>query len=259
MVHNIQIPVVNDLQADIKIKNYKGMSNDNKFGFNEAVGTSWETIWDGEDLYPWPTAASILTISSDAATDTAAGVGAQQVKIYGLDANYNLIDETIELNGTTPVSTTLEYYRVYRMKITRVGSSGYQVGNIYAGTGTVTLGVPAVILAKILDSTEKNGQTLMTLYTVPAGYRLVVFSWGGNVGKGFDIHLHFMARALGEAWQVKDNLILYQQAINVPLPVPFVFDEKTDIEVRGHTSVASVSAGAKFSFMLIDKELFHLE
>ena len=68
-----------------------------KFGSNSSIGTSRETMWTGSNLYTWQTAAYTLTVSSSDVKDTAVGVGARTVTLYGLDANYIRINETLTL------------------------------------------------------------------------------------------------------------------------------------------------------------------
>ncbi len=120
-----------------------------KFGHNSAVGTTLQTLWTGSGLYAYPAAATIMKVSSGDTDDTAAGTGAQSVQIYGLDADYKEIDETVILNGQTEVNTTLSYLRVYRMIVRTAGSSGWNEGKLYVGVGAVTTGVPATIYAEI--------------------------------------------------------------------------------------------------------------
>ncbi len=58
----------------------------NKFGHNNAVGTTWETIWTGSNLYPYMTVADQLEVLSDDANDDDADTGAWTVQLSGLDA-----------------------------------------------------------------------------------------------------------------------------------------------------------------------------
>ena len=43
------------------VQNYTGV---NKFGLNTAVGTSFETIWDGNNTYTYPSSAGTATATS---------------------------------------------------------------------------------------------------------------------------------------------------------------------------------------------------
>ena len=145
-----------------------------QFGINNAVGTSFETIWTASSVYSYLAAASVLTISSGSANDAAAGTGARTVRINGLDANYNEISETVTLNGQTAVNTVNSYLRVSSLIVLTAGSGGVNAGILYAGTGTVTSGVPANVFAQVEIGYCNSA---MALWTVPAGYTAYVTSY----------------------------------------------------------------------------------
>jgi len=137
------------------------------FGYNSDVDTSEETVWPADGTIPHPTSASVLKISSSSTNDTSAGTGARTVFIEGLNGNFAVVSETVTLNGQTAVNTTNSYLYVNRFYVVTVGSGGANAGNINAGTGTVTSGVPDVLYDII--ATGYNNRTTGH-YCVPAGY-----------------------------------------------------------------------------------------
>lgn len=137
------------------------------FGYNPDVDTTEESVWPDGGTVPHPTVASVLKISSSSANDTAAGTGARTVYIEGLDGSYNVVSETVILNGQTAVDTTNSYLYVNSFYVVTAGSGEANAGNINAGTGTVTAGVPAVLYDII--ATGYNNRTTGH-YCVPAGY-----------------------------------------------------------------------------------------
>lgn len=137
------------------------------FGYNPDVDTSEETVWPDGGTIPHPTVASVLKISSSSTDDTSAGTGARTVFIGGLDGDYNVVSETVTLNGQTAVNTTNSYLYVNTFYVLTAGSGGQNAGNINAGTGVVTTGVPAVLYDII--ATGYNNRTTGH-YCVPAGY-----------------------------------------------------------------------------------------
>jgi len=143
-----------------------------KFGFNPDIDNSLETIWSEGGLYSYLSAATVLKVSSSSANDTSAGTGARTVELFGLDADYDEINEIVTLNGQTAVNTTQSFLRVYRMIVRSAGTGGTNAGVIYAGTGTVTAGVPANKYATVAVG---DGQSLMALWTVPRGYTAYLF------------------------------------------------------------------------------------
>ena len=145
----------------------QGHSNVLVFGYNPDVDTSEESVWPDGGTVPHPTVASILKISSSSANDTSAGTGARTVYIEGLDGDYEVVSETVILNGQTEVNTTNSYLYVNSFYVVTTGSGESNAGNINAGTGTVTSGVPAVLYDII--ATGYNTRTTGH-YCVPAGY-----------------------------------------------------------------------------------------
>ena len=137
------------------------------FGYNPDLDQTEESVWPNGGTVPHPDSASVLKISSSSADDTSAGTGARAVRITGLDGDYNEVSETVTLNGQTAVNTTNSYLYVNGFTVTSVGSGDKNAGIIYAGTGTVTSGVPAVKYDLIY--TGYNNRTTAH-YCVPAGY-----------------------------------------------------------------------------------------
>ena len=111
-----------------------------QFGTNTAVGTGFSTLWPGGGtLYAYPSAATVLKISSANANDAAAGTGARTVVVNGLDADYNEISETVILNGQTAVNTVNSYLRFGEILVLTAGSGGTAAGILYAGVGRWTV------------------------------------------------------------------------------------------------------------------------
>ena len=149
------------------------------FGYNPDVDTSEETIWPDGGLIPHPTTASVLKISSSSTDDALAGTGARTVFIEGVDGNFNVVSETVILNGQTAVNTTNSYLYVNSFYVATVGSGGANVGNINAGTGNVTSGVPAVLYDIIAIG---YNQRTTGHYCVPAGF--TGYMIGGSISAG---------------------------------------------------------------------------
>ena len=139
------------------------------FGYNPDVDQTEETVWANSGIVPHPTVASVLKISSTSNNDDGdpVGTGALTVLITGLDGDYNVVSDTITLNGQTAVNTQNSYLYVNGFTVLTVGSGGVNAGTIYAGTGTVTAGVPAVVYDVIAPG--YNNRTTAH-YCVPAGY-----------------------------------------------------------------------------------------
>lgn len=137
------------------------------FGYNPDVDTAEETIWPIGGILGHPDSPTIMTISSSSANDTAAGTGARTVYILGINGTGGFVSETVTLNGQTAVNTVNTYDAIESMTVMTVGSGGANAGIIYAGTGTVTAGVPAVPYSA-MGAGENN--SMVGHWTCPTGY-----------------------------------------------------------------------------------------
>ena len=224
-----------------------------KFGFNGDVDDSLETVWAQGGLYSYLSAATVLKVSSSSTADTSAGTGARTVLLSGLDGDYNEITETVTLNGQTAVNTTQSFLRIFRMVVKSAGTGGQNAGVIYAGTGTVTTGVPANKHATIAIG---DNQTLMALWTVPAGHTAYLNQTDITVATTQNnkyCTTTLVARPLGEVFQVKDKFVIAEGGHIQRYKHPLEFAEKTDIEVRaiGDSAGADIAISAGMDFVYI--------
>ena len=232
-----------------------------KFGNNRTVGDTEETIWAEGGIYVYPTSATQMTVSSSSANDTAAGTGARTINIEGLDADYNEISEDIILNGQTPVTTVNSYLRINRGIVLTAGTGGENAGIIRAGTGTVTSGVPANVFLSI--DGDGDNQTLMCLWTVPAGYTAFLVQTNVSTGNSSNtpalLRTTIVSRPHGGVFNTAERITLKDgnqlQGYNFPLR----FTEKTDLEVRAQSTSGSVtfdcSASLEFLYIKNDSRL----
>jgi len=224
-----------------------------KFGFNPDVDDSEETVWAQGGLYSYLSSASVLKVSSSSTADDSAGTGARTVQLYGLDADYNEINETVTLDGQTAVNTTNSFLRINRMVVRSAGTGEKNAGVIYAGTGTVTAGVPANKYATIAIG---DNQTLMALWTVPAGHTAYLLQKDLTVATAQNnkyATIRLVARPEGEVFQTKDKHVLDNNVLHQKYDIPLKFEEKTDIEVRcvGDSSGANISVSAGLDIVYI--------
>jgi len=127
----------------------------NIFGFSRTVGTDFQTIWNDGGQYVHPSAAVQMSCVSTSASDT------MTIVISGLNADYEALAEIVQLNGTTPVTTTNSFYRINSATIL----SGSNVGDITVSEGgTVYAHIEATL-----------GTTQACVYTVPANHSLYIF------------------------------------------------------------------------------------
>jgi len=223
-----------------------------KFGINGDVGTSVETVWAQGGTYVYPASATVMKISSSSANDAAAGTGARTILITGLDANYNEISETVTLNGQTEVNTVNSYLRIFSMIVATAGSGATAAGTIYAGTGTVTSGVPATVYATIVPPAN---QTQLAFWTVPAGYTFYlngVYYSTANATANASTNFQLLQRPLGGVLRIQSSTRTPGNGDFVlDLHTPIAFAEKTDIEIRAIASAGASNVSAEFEGIYI--------
>ncbi len=191
----------------------------NIFGFNRAIGVSFETLWDDGGDYVYPSSALVMSVVSSSALDT------MDVLIVGLDADHTEISETVTLTGTSSITTTSSFYRINSAIIL----SGSNVGNITISNGGVTY---AYIQANI-------GTTQSSVYTVPAGHSLYLFRIdvlsGTNNGNQFLTFRNVITSGTGRTLRVAEATFSTSQA-SIDRQVPFKISEKSDLHFEAKSS-----------------------
>lgn len=210
-----------------------------KFGENVAVSTAYETIWTGGGLYTYPTSAAPLHINSTASGDTTT-----RIKVIGLDADYNEIEAKVTINGATSVTTTDSFLRVYRAYVSANEPDGNI--NIYH-SGTLS--------AQIVSATN---QTLMAVYTVPAGYTLYVGR--GHISSGTEnankyVTGELKVRPFEGVFRTQSRVNLAGDHIDFDWEYPIKVTEKSDIEARAKSSSGDQEVAASFQGILIKNEI----
>ena len=211
-----------------------GTSTINKFGYNSAVGGSFETIWDGNNLYTYISTAGTATVTSSNSASDDGGT----VQVFGLNAAYEEVNETLTIGGS---AGSVSFYRVFRAVLITANTGTSNVGNI---TVTVDSQSAAIINAGY-------GQTLMTLYTVPANKTAYMTQLDAGSSKDLENQLIVVTRSLTSAFNTKQFLTFRGTFLQKNFNIPLQIAEKTDIEIRGLSSATSaISAG--FELILVD-------
>ena len=173
--------------------------------------------------------------------------------MFGLDSAYNEISELIAMKGTDTVVSANKYHRLFRAFVTTSGTNS-TVSDANLGDISFTTATGDTLQAQIKS---RNGQTLMSVYTVPAGKTAYVTGVGASIGQGKECLIKYKLRntaAPTGAFSVKYTVELYQNTINQTLAVPLQVPEKTDIIVTGKTSTGTINMSSSFGLILIDNE-----
>jgi hypothetical protein len=231
-----------------------GYSHVNKFGHNAAAAAGHD-VWDGGGLYAfYPTTAQSCTIVSTSPNDTSAGTGVRTVKIFGLDSNWEEQDETVTMNGTTPVALVNTYLRIFRAYSVTAGSNGINIGVVsITGGGNTAAQIAA-----------GEGQTQQAIYTVPANKTALLLKYYVGVSdsdkNGNSMEFHLMARdnSIADAsWNVKSQIALntlgstwWQYEFGVPGGGSA--NAKTDFRITVPDSSIVMGCVGGFDLILID-------
>ena len=166
-----------DMMLEFAAGRVPNTSTVSKFGRNGDVDTANdEDCWTQGGTWVAPTTARTHQIVSTDTNDTnSSGTGARTVLIQGLDASWAAQQETITMNGTTNVPTGSTYLRIFRMIVVTAGS-----GQTNAGVITATADTDATVTAAIAAT---EGQTLMAIYTVPAGKKAFITCYYAAMNK----------------------------------------------------------------------------
>lgn len=221
-----------------------GYRADNKFGRNPSIGSTRETVWDAGGLYQYlaPGVSGPVEITSDDIADAG-----KNIQIIGLNSSYIEQSEILQLDATdpttTPVTSTLSYHRQFR---TIMSIPDINVGNI---TVTSTAGATPVMS----QITAGEGQSLMALFTVPAG-KTVYIPKGLATIEGQKIGtIYAQTRTPGNDFATRR---VYDVSAGPPANVfvESVLEEKTDYELRAVTDVSASPISATVFYIVIDND-----
>lgn len=189
-----------------------------KYGYNPLIINVNETIWDVGGTYSYPGSALAMTATSASGASDAGVTGV----IFGLDSDYNEVNEAFTLDGSGAYTTTQTFLRVFRAYITGATAP---VGNINIANGGTTY-------ARI---TAGENQTLMAVYTVPAGYTMYIEKGTATHGtdtSGAFMTLRFKTREQGSVFRTSYKFDIIGDHLQFDFQLPLKVTEKTDVEVQ---------------------------
>jgi hypothetical protein len=236
-----------DFMLDVSSGQLGNISSVNKFGYSSDIDQTAEEVWDGGTAYSGllATASTVsATSTSDEDGPGAGGTGALTITVQGLDEDYNAASETLTMNGTGDSGeTTTTFLRVFRVNVATAGSTGSNVGTITVASTTPTT-------MAIISATK--GQTLMAIYTVPAGKTAYMTKWYVSCGKGDDISAELYVRTFGGAWNIKHSQDTFQESMVYEFEPYFKIEAKSDIKVMALSSTANTEGSAGFDLVVVD-------
>jgi hypothetical protein len=243
--------MANRKHYDLKQMVSSGYSSDHtfnhKFGAVPSLNINTTgSVWDlPNTLYPWT------------ALDTPAVVNVERndvldnglvVTIQGLDSDWNFQEEQITITGADQVGTKL-WRRVNRAFVTSA-TAAVNVGDIDIEAGAAGGTTVARITANL-------GQTLMAVYTIPAGYIGYLYHGTMTVQANADATGFMFVRrnTVGTTFRVGHTFEVaggsqYDYKFAFPPPLP----EKSDIDVRATVRSNNARVTAAFDILLVEND-----
>jgi len=232
-----------DFKLNVSRNKVRGAKPIHKFGaVPEMSQNTTGTVWDKNDtIYPWSAFVSAGVIVAQTVNLSDNG---KKVIVFGLDSDCNEISEEFTLSSTGNITGTVEFLRVYRAYIaegdTNVGSITFQKS-----------GVDVILI------TAGKGQTLMGIYTIPAGYDGYIYQGTSSAETGADatgdVYFRYFGEngfRIGHTFEVSGAGGEYNYQFAFPLKLP----EKSDIDIRVTTRTNNGRYTTAFDILLV-KEL----
>jgi hypothetical protein len=224
-----------------------GHTYNHKFGAVAMMSQNTTgSIWDKDDTYyPWSAygtgaVATILTTAANGSTSTLDD--GESIRIEGLDENYEPASDTLTISGSTATGTQT-FLRINR---------AYVIGNSSTNQTQIRISVNGTEVARIQIN---KAQTLMAVYTIPAGKTGYMMKLTSTCQYGADATIDFFRRYYGEpAFRIQHTAetsgaggqYIYPFTFSVALP------EKTDIDMRATVRSNNARVTAAFDILLVD-------
>lgn len=220
----------------------------NMNAFNTST-VRWGSVFD---------AAYALDITSSSADDKmTTGTGAWTATVYGLDSGWNLLQETVELNGTTIVTTVNKFRRVFEIIVQTTGTGLQNAGDLYVvktGTGApyTVAGVPSGTTGQAIKAIVGDNFGLSGIWTAPRGtiYTLAALSLTARAQSGTIKMIHGYPAGNGLIYPRRKIDYAPGMPVQVPLNAPIlVVNEKEDVYFQIISAVAGGIASVEAVFV----------
>lgn len=197
------------------------------------------------------TSAVVLSIVSNSTEDDSAGAGARTIVLEGLDGDYSETTETVTLDGTTTVSSSNTYLRIFTAKVATAGGSEFAVGTVTIAT-TVTGDLMATIIP-----TEREFHSAQ--YTVPAGKTAYIYSWRGqaDAALGSEVTLRLETKASGDQMFHDEDIGLASRSQNLEqrFEHPIECEAKKELRITAEASTDNTVVFADMHMLLVPDEV----
>lgn len=252
-----------DFYTEVQKGNVPGHSIVHKFGHNPLVGTTFVPLTSiGIWQTPQVGAATTLRIKAGGdANDTAAGTGAREITLEGLDETGVFIVETLATAGASASSTTTTtFIRLFRMFVSESGTYATTTTGSHSATITVENGAGGTDWGAITVNGFPNSQTKIGAFSVPLGQTAFLLSVLINIESTKVVDILFFARGgilktsapfdamrvFGEVRGITDVRVL------IPRSPFLVVPALSDIGFMAKVASGTADVDVDFEILLID-------
>lgn len=247
---------VRDFYVEVRKGNIPGHALKHKFGRNDVVANG---VWSFVNLlaftaWPLSAATTVRVKAGGDVADTAAGNGAREITVEGIDSSFNEITEAVATAGVgASANTTASFWRVHRAWVSQAGTYGAAntddviIENSGGGTDLIKINI-------------EEGQSQFGGWTVPVGKTAYLISFHLEVdsAKPADIRV-FMRRDIDDTVAPlgsKRILLYFDGVVGEPAFLPkspsIAFSGKTDIWAEAEGSGANTEVSVDFEFLIVD-------
>lgn len=245
-----------DFYAEVAKGNVAGHSLVHKFGRNSAIPNGgWERVALLSVAAFHLSAATTVRIKAGGnAADTAAGAGAREVTVQGIDSNNVELSETIATAGASAsASTTASFWRIHRAWVSDCGT--------YSGSNTGAVDIENTAGTQdLIQIAAGEGQTQYAGFTTSENFEAYLLSVNLTVDTGKTANFKLMTRESITDTTAGVPAVRIKKEWN-GLGVPFEYKPRspekigtslTDIwiEAYGNGGVADVTAD--YELLLVD-------
>ena len=250
-----------DLGWALTDQKFGGFEVVHKFGYAD-VGTSFVPVTRG-GVYNTPQVGSVTTLRVKAggdANDTAAGSGAREVTLEGIDATGVRISEAVATAGASASSaTSASFLRLFRAYVSASGTYATASSGSHSADIVIENGAGGTDWATIASTGFSRSQTEIGVYTVPLGYTGFINKYHITVdsAKTADILL-FQRRDILQTSAPYSAMRLVSELVGVKEQTTFQdrtplgpFPALTDIGFMGKVASGNAGVSAEFEIILI--------
>lgn len=211
-----------------------------RFGHNDGVPSSRETLWCYSEPYVYTVVAAPMYISSSDDGD------AQSYEVEGLDADWAVQTQLVTVAGWTKtlIGAGLTWMRIFTVR--NVGTVD-NVGDVYVyEDDTLSDGVPDTA-AKVRAMMEVGrNRSSAAIYSIPAGQVGYLTDFDGSEMASKQTHFSLWIRFFGGVFEYRHGWSVLAEPFSDHRVLPMCVPAKADIEMRARTPVGAGEAWGGF-------------